>query len=84
MDALGVSPRETLSAMLETKGPTPGCDCSFCMKFSQEERDAAAASAKEGGSVPEEKTISAGAGGSQEFDDLLTQLRDASSKFGTN
>lgn len=83
MSALGVSPEETLGAMLGMNGagPTPGCDCDVCMKFSQEEREAALTRATDGVSTPKEKTFAAGVGGDQQFDDLLAELKNATEKL---
>jgi hypothetical protein len=72
MSMLGVPPKETLASLLDSQGagPTPGCT-------SQEDRDAAVAR----GGKPEDKTFAAGAGGDQQLEDLLAQLKTATDKL---
>lgn len=76
---IGIPPSETLNSILAGTGPTPGCDCPACMRFTQEERDAAV--------VQYEKEVSASKAGSgnEIIDDLLATLaRGAGTENGTN
>ena len=87
MDMLGVPPADTINAMLSTltqKGPTPGCTCDVCMKYSQEERNAALAAVTNEQPKAQAAGAVSGMGGDQQFDDLIAQLRTATDQFGAN